>query len=283
MRRALLSFVVAVPVAVVAACGSTPTSTFVPDSGTHPDGGGVDATVDAPVILPGDGGPQTCGDGQALVDGSCETCASIDVKVQTQASCSLSILNGFTMDGEGFITVQNQTHRIFAIDRYGTGHMIAWCDGTTNADLIKAFDVRGYLSQKKTPKLASFGYGVLCQAPYVPADFTYLGQDLPVKYQNNAAGLAADWDAIVFCGFGIPWSWDWSQVLSDFASVHGKGILLSMDYFGPPGLATSSDFDKMNLIANKAGVSFDKVKLDWAQASLSISLSCVPDVPLPPK
>ena len=56
-----------------------------------------------------------------------------------------------------------------------------------------------------------------------------------------------------------------------------------MDYFGPPGLATSNDFDKMNLIANKAGVSFDKVKLDWAQASLSISLSCVPDVPLPPK
>ena len=101
MRHALFASLVAVPAVLVAACGSAPTSTFVPDSGTQNDGGLTDATIDAPVILPGDGSPQTCGDGQALVDGSCKTCASIDVKVQNPASCSRSILNSFTMDGEG--------------------------------------------------------------------------------------------------------------------------------------------------------------------------------------
>jgi hypothetical protein len=276
---------------VLVACGSS--TPFAPFEET-PDAGGADASID--VTVPFDastsdaifGGDTTsaCGDGQAMIDGSCATCSGLTVTVQTQASCSISIKPGFAMDGEGFIRVGDAgpPHRVFAIDRWGKGHVIAWCDATTNKDLIGAFDARGYLTQKPTsPRLAAFGYGVLCQPPYLPSDFTYLGANLPTTYQNDAAKLASDYDAIAFCGIGLTWSWDWTQVLVDYVSVHGKGLFLSMDYFGPPGVATATDFQKMNGIAGQAGIEFDPVKLDWAAATLDFKVDCVPDLPPPPR
>jgi hypothetical protein len=270
---------------VLVACGSSTPFHPTEDAGDAGTSDVTTVTEDARVddsSFSGDGGTG-CGDGEALVDGSCALCSGIKVTVQTQASCSMSIKPGFVMDGEGFIKVGTTDHRVFAIDRWGKGHVIAWCDATTNKDLVAAFDARGYLAQKPNPKLAAFGYGILCQPPYLPADFTYLGANLPTTYQNDAAKLATDYDAIAFCGIGLTWSWDWTQVLVDYVSVHGKGLFLSMDYFGPPGVATATDFQKMNGIAGAAGIEFDQVKLDWAAATLDFKVDCIPDLPPPPK
>jgi hypothetical protein len=222
----------------------------------------------------------TCDDGtQLCVDGECLDCESIEFTIQTMQACAISILDGFEMDGEGFISLGGNDYRVFAMDRWGEGHVVAWCDATTLPELLAAFNVTGYLGQVESPHVASFGDNYLCNpAMYagLPADITYLGEDLPAIYQGDAAGLAADWDVIVLCGFRIGWDTDWSEELGSFVADLGKGFLAVMEY---ESLAFQEDFDAMNLITAPAGIAFEPLNLEWAPTSTSVTLECVPDVP----
>jgi hypothetical protein len=222
----------------------------------------------------------SCEDGaQLCVDGECLDCEDIEFTIQTMQACAISILDGFEMDGEGFIQLGGDDYRVFAMDRWGAGHVVAWCDATTLPELLAAFNVTGYLGQVESPYVASFGDNYLCNPamyPGLPDDISYLGEDLPALYQGDAAALAADWDVIVLCGFRIGWDTDWSAELGAFVAEHGKGFLAVMEY---ESLAFQEDFDAMNLITAPAGISFQPLNLDWAPTSTSVTLECVPDVP----
>ena len=252
------------------ACGSSKT---FPDDGGSPDDAGDSGFVDMDATI-------KPSDAQNTMDAMCN---GIKIQIATQQSCAMTILQGFTMDGEGFITVNNVKERVFAMDRYGMGHIIGWCDSTTMPQLLQSFDVRGYLGQKQSAKVASFGDNFLCNpAMYtqLPMWMEYQGQDLPAKYKGNAALLAQDWDAIVFCGFRIPWATDWTSEIDAFVSQYGKGFLGAMDY---EGVVMMNDFTNMTKITKAAGIQFDPLNLPWSPATLNASLDCVPDVPPPPK
>lgn len=263
------------------ACGSTGKPFVDDDAGPGSDSGpGIDTDA---TIRPSDGAVQTCGEGGVLQDGQCAQCVDIKLQIATQQSCAMTILNGFKMDGEGFITVNAQQRRVFAMDRWGNGHVVAWCDSTTMPELLKAFDVRGYLGQVPNARVASFGDNFLCNPQaytMLPMWMQYLGQDLPAKYKGNAQLLAQDWDVVVFCGFRIAWPNDWTSEIGAFVSTHGKGFLAAMDY---EGVVMQQDFTNMSKITTPAGIQFDPLSLPWSPATLTASLSCVPDVPPPPK
>lgn len=266
---------------LLCACGSTKT---VFDASNEEDAPITmqDADLDAS-IKPSDVVMTQCADGQVPIDGSCQMCRGIKLAIATQQSCAISINQGFAMDGEGFITINNQQKRVFAMDRWGTGHVIAWCDSTTLPALLSAFDARGYLGQKPNAKTASFGDKYLCDPASgtipLPNWIQYQGFDLPAKYKGNAALLAADWDVIIFCGFRTTWATDWTNEIQSFVSQHGKGFLANMDY---EGVVMQSDFTNMSKITQGDGIVFDPLSLPWAPASLNASIDCVPDLPPPP-
>ncbi|GMV13352.1 MAG: hypothetical protein HS104_35955 [Polyangiaceae bacterium] len=254
-------------------------------SGGYPSGGsggGVGLDVSLP-DSPSDA--LSCPDGGVPGDPGC-ACGKLEFSIDTQQSCAISILPGFQVDGEGFINVGGQNHRVFAMDRWGKGHVIAWCDSTRLPQLLAAFNVTGYLGQTKTPpKVLAFGDEYLCKPGGIidnplPAELSYEGKDLPAKYKGNAALLAQEWDVVVFCGFRIPWTNDWSKELGEFVSVHGKGLLAVMDY---QGVVTQADFTNMSKITSPAGLQFDPLSLAWAPSSTSVSIECVPDLPPPIK
>ncbi len=230
----------------------------------------------------------TCEEGSQLcIEGVCEDCESIEFAIETQQSCSIDILDGFEMDGEGFIHLEGEDHRVFAMDRWGEdGHIIAWCDSTTLALLLGAFNVVGYLGQVDDPVVVSFGH-YLCDPngiPSPPPSYTplpsfvdYLGQTLPAVYQGNPAQMAADFDVLIFCGFGPgAWSHDWVDEISSFVTDHGKGFLAVMEY---ESLAQQTEFDNMSAITSLDGIVFNPLNLDWAPTSVSVEIDCVPDLP----
>jgi hypothetical protein len=248
---------------------------------TGGSGGGIGVDVnisDAPADTP------NCPDGSTPGDPGCE-CGKLEFSIDTQQSCAISVLNGFTLDGEGFINLGGQDHRVFAMDRWGAGHVIAWCDSTTLPQLLAAFNVTGYLGQTDNPKVLSFGDDFLCKPGGIasnplPSYIQYQGFDMPAQYKGNAAQLAADWDVIIFCGFRIDWTTDWAPEIAEFVSTHGKGFLGVMDY---EGVVEADDFQNMSKITSPAGIVFDPLNLAWAPSSTTVSIECVPDLPPPVK
>ncbi len=223
----------------------------------------------------------TCEEGSQLcMEGVCEDCESIEFAIETQQSCSIDILDGFEMDGEGFIHLEGEDHRVFAMDRWGEdGHVIAWCDSTTMASFLGAFNVVGYLGQVDDPVVVSFGHYLCDPGAYLPwpEDVAYLGQSLPAVYQGNPAQMAADFDVLIFCGFGPgAWSHDWVDEIASFVTDHGKGFLAVMEY---ESVALQTDFDNMSAITSPAGIVFEALNLDWAPTSVSVEIDCVPDLP----
>lgn len=244
--------------------------------------GGLDAGPDADEFDAGFSDADPCGP-DAGPDSGCE-CESLQFSIDTQQSCALSILPGFEMDGEGFIEIGGTPHRVFALDRWGSGHVVAWCDATTLPLLLDAFDVTGYLGQVPDPRVASFGDHYLCDPPGaaggLPMTIQYQGDDLPAQYRGDAAALAADWDVIILCGFRMTWAYDWVQELGAFVSTHGKGLLAVGEY---ESLATTTDFQNLSNITSPAGIVFEPLNLPWAPAAAEVSLDCVPDLPPPPR
>jgi hypothetical protein len=129
--------------------------------------------------------------------------------------------------------------------------------------------------------VASFGDKHLCNpnglVGYMPAYVDYLGEDMPAKYIGHPELMAADFDVLIFCGFRVDWATNWSAGIQSFVTEHGKGFLPVMDYEG--SVAKPSDFDNMNEIIAPTGIQFTPLSLDWAPASVSVTLDCVPDVP----
>jgi hypothetical protein len=210
-------------------------------------------------------------------------CEGIQFTIDTKQACALSISSGFQMDGESFIQLNGTDYRVFAMDRWGSGHVIAWCDSTTTNELLNAFNVAGYLGQVDQPKVASFGDNYLCNPGVLPesppAWVTYLGEDLPANYANDPAALAADWDVLLVCGFRIPWANDWSAEIGAFVSQYGKGLLALGDY---EGVLMAQDFTNLSAITSPAGIIFEPLNLPWSPTSTSVVIECVPDlVPVP--
>jgi len=225
------------------------------------------------------GGGDPCDDPQSP---ECD-CEELSFNIDTKQSCSLDLLDGFELDGEGFITLEGMDHRVFALDRWGDGHIVAWCDGTTASDLTTAFEVFAYLGQVDNPKVASYGDTSLCEDGTIndfPGSVPYLGQDLPAQYVGDAAKLAADYDVIILCGFRIPWTTDWSSVLAQYVGVHGKGLLAVGEY---EGVSEQVDFDELTKITSPSGIVFNPLNLDWAPSATTVAIDCVPDLPPPPK
>lgn len=249
-------------------------------AGTGASGGGVG--IDVVVDALSDAG--NCPDGSAPGDPGCE-CGKLEFQIDTQQSCAISVLPGFALDGEGFINLGGADHRVFAMDRWGKGHVMAWCDSTTLPQLLAAFNVTGYLGQVDNPKVLSFGDDYLCKPGGIPGNplpsyVMYQGLDLPAQYKNDPTQLAADWDVVIFCGFRVDWPNDWSPEIEQFVSVHGKGFLGVMDY---EGVVEPDDFTNMSKITAPAGIQFDPLNLAWAPSSTSVSIECVPDLPPIPK
>jgi hypothetical protein len=247
-------------------------------SGGSGGGIGIDVVTDSPSET------GNCPDGSLPGDPGCE-CGKLEFAIDTQQSCSISVLDGFQLDGEGFINLAGQDHRVFAMDRWGAGHVIAWCDSTTLPQLLAAFNVTGYLGQVDNPKVLSFGDEYLCKPGGIatnplPSYVQYQGFDLPLQYKNDAAQLAADWDVVIFCGFRIGWNNDWTNEIGQFVAQHGKGFLAVMDY---EGVVKQEDFTNMSKITSPGGIQFNPLNLAWAPSSTSVSIECVPDLPPIPK
>ena len=99
--------------ASVGASGGTAGGGGSGGSGLSGSGGGVGLDVHLSDAPP-DG--LTCPDGGVPGDPGC-ACGKLEFTIDTQQSCAISILPGFSVDGEGFISVGGQNHRVFAMDR----------------------------------------------------------------------------------------------------------------------------------------------------------------------
>jgi len=162
---------------------------------------------------------------------------------------------------------------VLALGRWGAGHWIAWCDSTTLAAPLSAFDARYYLGQRNAARVASFGYSLCRLAAGSAASqwVQYLGDRLPDRYRGDAAALASDWDALIYCGWvprGGPREFLAAE-LREFVTRYGRGLMVSMDY---GSAARQSIYDPVNELLAETGVSFVAVTTDVAW-SLS---ACVP-------
>jgi hypothetical protein len=233
----------------------------------------------------------TCADTEVCVDGTCKLptcdgdackCGAIDFTVATRQSCSIGLVPGAKLDGEAFIDTGSGPQRVFAMNRWGKGHVVAWCDSSTTAEVMDAFNAEGYLGQTSKPRVASFGNMPTCKPGYLqptsmPMDVTYLGSELPAKYTGNPGALAADWDAVVFCGFHTAWDPGIGALIQSYVTQYGRGYLAVMDYYGYDIVDT--DFTNMTAISKPAGFVFNPVSLDWADLTATVKIDCVPDLP----
>ena len=208
-----------------------------------------------------------------------ERCGDVLVTVETKKSCSIDVLDGFDMDLEGFIEVDGERHRVLAMDRWGAGHIVGYCDSTSVHELVEAADLFTYLGRRPAPRVASVGYRSLCRpgelSETFPPEVEYLGLTLPAEYRGRPAALAEDWDVIVWCGYDMDWSYGWVEELRSFVETHGKGLLATMDY--AYNNAGRDDYTRTSEITRQAGIGFRPANLDWAP--LTIDVTCVPDYP----
>lgn len=220
-----------------------------------------------------------CMDGQCVPQGEC---GRLMLSLETYASCSLDVAMDQELDGEGFIDAAGEQQRVLALDRWGTGHVIAWCDSSTLSTLVEGVNVRHYLGRSNTARVASFGDDFMCNpgsssAYPLPAYVTYLGLGLPAEYRDDAAALAADWDAIIYCGYRAEWDDAWVPTLQAFVAEHGGGLLASLDYAGVD--VTPPDFAHANALIAPTGLTFLEVVNYAATAAVTVDGErCVPDL-----
>jgi hypothetical protein len=223
------------------------------------------------------------------LDAGAGACGAVNFSVATEQACAIDVSPGMQLDGEGFIQVAGMDYRVFAMNRLGTGHVAAWCDGTTLTRLLQAYDLISYLAPvgDATKRVASVG-GYPCQGPFTTAGgapVTFWGTEIPAEYLDPET-LAADWDVVAVCGHHIDWNSAWAGLLESFVSEHGKGLLLVMDYLGnatqTSGI-TPDDFTSLSAISEPAGFFFPPTNLPYASAISTVDLDCVPAAPGVPK
>jgi hypothetical protein len=226
-----------------------------------------------------------CGDctgDDTCVAGACvpPKCGRLELTIDTYAACAVNITDTTELDGEAFIQAGGMPQRVLAMDRWGQGHIMAWCDASSLGSLITSVNARGYLGRSQTARVASFGDDFMCNpnspsAYPVPEWITYFGLALPAEYLGDPAKLRADWDAIVYCGFRHEWNDGWTSLLQSYVSEHGGGLLAVLDYAGID--LTHDDFVHMGGITAPSGIGFDEVVLEHATATANVVDECVPD------
>ncbi len=228
--------------------------------------------------------------------GTCD-CTDYNFVIDTKQSCAIEVNaasanpGALPLDAESFITLNGTDYRVFALDRFGEGRVVAWCDGTTLSELSRAMPLFDYLAQTETPKLASVGYEIFCGGvsptedgngsllwPSLGLDeryVEYLGNSLPAEYANDPARLAEDYDGLIVCGWMMDWTEDFSAVVRSFVTEYGKGVALVGEY-----ASDAEDIAGLNAYAQGTGIEFQEISVDWAPTSSAVDLDCVPDVPV---
>ncbi len=228
--------------------------------------------------------PQECEAGTPGCD-----CNPVSFEVATRASCDMRLVDGVEVDGAGYLSVNGEERLVFAMSRWGDGHVIAWCDSTSGIELMEEFPGWEYLGQSETPRIAVIGSHWGCDDR---TSYPYWANQMPDEYVGNPQKLAEDWDVIMLCGFhmGIDpdaetlpddpealWPDDLQPTLTSFVKDYGKGLYMVMDYYG--NVVRDYDLVHMNDISRDAGFEFLPSNLPWGDASATFALDCVPDVP----
>lgn len=262
-----------------------------------PSAGCCDASVpvviepDAPFFIP----EQDMVEGSNACDGGRCDCSQHSFTIETRQSCEIDVnqdsaLPGaLPLDAEAFITLGGEDHRVFALDSFGSGRVVAWCDGSTISELSRAFPLYEYLAQNDEPRIASVGYGTFCQGvsptgsdeneswPSLGLDgrvVDYVGTNLPLEYLSNPEQLAADYDGLIVCAYLNTWTEDFSDVVRSFVMDHGKGLAVVGEY-----ASSEEDIQLLNDYIAGTGLEFRLVSLDWAPTDAAVTLDCVPGIP----
>lgn len=294
--------------AIIAACGARSQLDALSDDSDAPSGvdAGVDTTIDvkkyeAAVFdawceLP----PYDAGAACEGAPPPANECAPLHLTIDIKESCALTRppacepldLAGyapFTCPfGDSGVPCANTgpgPQQVFAMNRFGAGHVVAWCDMTSLFDsaeygkgLVTLAPIFRYLGRTANPRVACVGdcWGL---------PVTSLGSSLPNKYVGSAGALAADWDVIVVSGAASTYVTyatygyiepAWAPTFRSFASDYGKGLLVVADY--TPTCRTPADvYDAINAITEPAGIRFMVVDLGYA--TMTIDAGCVADLP----
>jgi len=231
--------------------------------------------------------PDDAGTSPDCGGGPCE-CSSYDIFVDTKQSCAIDIVpesadvGALPVDAEGFITIDDTPFRVLAMDRWGKGHVLAWCDGTTFHELASQFPLAEYLGQVPEPRIASVGYSLFCGPSSTPASLgfglsnvTYLGTSLPTEYLDDPALLASEWDGLIVCVYtDIVAGPEWSDTMVQFVSQYGKGLALVGEYANTPEQQAG-----LSSWVLGTGIEFVSISLPWAPAATDVALDCVADLP----
>lgn len=252
------------------------------------DGGGAGdaiATCPAPETSACDAGPAEAG-----------ACGPLAFDMGTTESCALTHAACVPVDLEGFApftcpfagsdpcaATGPGPQEVFALNRYGAGHLVAWCDTTSLLNLLALPPILAYLGRDASPRIAGVGTYPCNLELSFPG--TFLGESLPQKYVGDAAALANDFDVLVICGSPSnfedhseegPMHLEWAPTFVSFVRDFGRGLLASADY--ARNCASPADvFAPLNAITEGAGISFLAVNLGYS--SMSIDAGCVPDLP----
>jgi hypothetical protein len=167
-------------------------------------------------------------------------------------------------------------YRVLAMNRWGRGHIVGWCDSTSLVERFDAQDLGRYLGRVATPRVATIGDGWCGRLRGRPTGATHLGSVLPPQYVADPAVLAADWDVLVFCPRSMAAA-DASAIgaaITRFVVEDGRGALIAMDYW--VGLSSGSAYlDAVNATTRSAGFAFDAI--DLGPTSGTVELDCVAD------
>lgn len=218
-------------------------------------------------------------------------CEPVSFRVATRASCDMQLVEGAEVDGTAFL---HGSHLVFVMNRWGSGHIIGWCDATTSIELMEAFPGWAYLGQTEEPRIAVMGshWGCEQRMPGYP----FWANEMPQAYVDDPAKLAEDYDVIMICGYNmglvpndetVPenpealWPTHLQPVLTSFVKEHGKGLFMVMDYHDAETNRVVKEFevDNMNAIVRDAGFEFVPSSVDWGDAAANFTLECVADVP----
>jgi hypothetical protein len=217
-------------------------------------------------------------------------CAPVAFTVSTRQSCDMRVDPASAPDGTGSVTVDGEEHIVFAMNRWGEGHVIAWCDSDSAVPLMDEFPGWAYLAQAEAPRIAMLGSHWGCE---LVAPYTFWGDQMPTEYVDDPAALAADWDVIMLCGFhmgigpgeaqdltdpDLGWPAELEPTLRSFVKDQGKGLFLVMDYYGT--VVKDADIAHVNSIVRDAGFSIQPTELPWGDVQAEVALECVPDVPI---
>jgi hypothetical protein len=297
--RTEAAFLYASTAFVICACGPTPllqgkdqpevaTDAALPGLPGLSDGGTSGLT---PPLTP----DPTCAGVLGNEAAPATSCGSMRLRIVTQEACSITLADcARALDGEAFqagtcpdprgIALEcpdrekrvTSAYRILAMNRFGRGHVVGWCDSTTLTAMMKQVDVARYLGRTDTPRLASLGGGWPCVTGSLGeaiSNATYLGPELPEEYRRQPDVLSRDWDAVVACPLVGSTLDGWVETLRPFVETYGRGLLITTDYTiredTPP-------FDTANAIAGPAGFVFEAVNLGYS--TVNAELTCVPDL-----